>query len=92
MFKADVMAPCGTRLKPTADIFSARAWLGSEAVRLGLVDQVGTFEKLKTQCFPNLKVHHFRPRQTFQDRTGMRAMAHELGAGFATALTRSEIR
>lgn len=92
VFKADVMAARGTRLKPTADIFNGRAWLGGEAVRLGLADRVGTFEELKADRFPDLKVHHFRPRQTFQDRIGLRAMAHELGAGFATALTRSEIQ
>ena len=92
VFKAEVMAARGAKLRPSGDMFSGKAWLGADALELGLVDSLGTFEQLKATRFKGLNVHTYRPRQTFQDRIGLKAFAHELGAGFASALTHSEIQ
>lgn len=87
VFKAEVMAARGSKLKPTADMFSGRAWLGGEAKALGLVDSIGTFEQLKATRFKSLHVHQFRPRQTLQDKMGLQAVAREFGSGLASGLS-----
>jgi len=92
VFKAEVVAARGEKLKPVGDMFSGKAWLGDEALELGLVDAVGTFESLKAARFKDLGVHNFRPRQTFQDRIGLSALAREFGTGLASGLTQQEIQ
>lgn len=92
VFKAEVMKARGKKLHPTADMFSGRAWLAGTALQMGLIDSVGTFEELKATRFKGLNVHQFRPRQTLQDKIGLKAMAHELGVGLASGLTQQEMQ
>ena len=90
LFIADVRERRGARLKETPDMFSGRVWLGDEALALGLVDSISTFEQLKEARFKDLPVHDFRPQQTLQDKLGMKAMVREFGAGVASEISGSQ--
>lgn len=86
MFVANVKERRGAKLKPTADMFSGRVWLGQEAVELGLIDGTTTFEVLKQARFPDLPVHEYRPEKSFHDRLGLSMLMREFGAGAAAEL------
>lgn len=92
VFKAEVVGARGAKLRPDDELFSGKAWLGDEAKSLGLLDSIGTFESPKSSRFKDLNVHTFRPRQTFQDRIGLQAMAREFGAGLAAGFTSQQFR
>lgn len=63
-FKAELQQQRGTRLAQGVDLTSGGVWGGTEAQRLGLVDEVSTLEQVLLQSWPTLKPHEFGPRAT----------------------------
>ncbi|OGU21744.1 MAG: hypothetical protein A2580_18010 [Hydrogenophilales bacterium RIFOXYD1_FULL_62_11] len=92
LFIAQVKERRGDKLKPDPEMFTGRVWLGQDALGLGLIDGLSTFEALKQDRFEDLPVHEFRPTETLQERLGLSSLVHELGAGIASGLTRTEVQ
>ncbi len=89
LFIAEVKARRASKLKPADDVFSGRMWVGTDALRLGLVDGNQTFENLRDTHFSGLPVHEFRPPQTLQDRFGLSAAAREFGIGLSHGIAQT---
>jgi protease-4 len=74
----------------------ARVYLGSEALELGLVDELGTredvIEALETRLDEAVTVEEFTPRRGLAGRLQMGAqrIAHALGAGVASTVVDGE--
>ncbi|MCB1659567.1 MAG: signal peptide peptidase SppA [Pseudomonadales bacterium] len=77
-FIAEVRTKRGKKLTRD-DIFTGQVWNGSEAIQLGLIDNIGTLESVAAD-YSDLKVANFGPN--FKSPFAAN-FAHELGAGFA---------
>jgi protease IV len=61
-FKGELIEQRGSKLAKDVDFTSGGVWGGSEAQRLGLVDQVSTLEQVLLQNWPSLNPYEFGPR------------------------------
>lgn len=82
-FIEDVQKHRGQKLAKV-DLFTGQVWNGSEALKLGLVDQIGTIESLTAEH--QLKVNHLGP--VIHSGFGA-SFAHELGAGMASVFVKA---
>jgi protease-4 len=71
----------GDRLKETPEMFSGLVWTGTDAIRLGLVDEIGDMRHVAEDVIGAKKTVNFTPDQNLFDR-----VAHRLGASFGGAL------
>ena len=62
VFVGEVRKLRGERLSGTADVGSGEVWLGPEAKRLGLIDEIGTLEEVIRDGW-NLNWYDFGPRR-----------------------------
>ena len=74
MFRDEVVAARGKRLKSTPDLFSGRVWVGPQALSLGLIDEVGTYEQVMATRFKGRPVNDYAPHPSLEDRLGLQAM------------------
>lgn len=77
-FIAEVKNQRGKKLTRD-DLFTGQVWNGSEAIQLGLIDNIGTLESVTAE-YGDLKVANFGPNLNSPFTA---SFAHELGAGFA---------
>jgi protease-4 len=75
----------GDRLKETPETFSGLFWNGEEAVRLGLVDQLGTLDGLARDVIKAEEIIDYTPRENVAERLAKRFGA-ALGEGAVRAL------
>ncbi len=87
MFREDVRARRGDRLNETADMWSGRTWLASEAKALGLIDAVGVYEVAYRTEFGNLPELRVSARQTLQDRLNLEDATKRLATHVLSELT-----
>ncbi|HHQ41736.1 MAG TPA: S49 family peptidase [Chromatiales bacterium] len=73
----------GDRLKDDPRIFSGLIWTGEEAVRLGLVDGLGSAGYVAREVIGAERIVDFTPKEDFLER-----LTERLGAAVARALTR----
>ncbi len=73
----------GDRLKDDPQIFSGLIWTGEEAVRLGLVDGLGSAGYVAREVIGAERIVDFTPKEDFLER-----LTERLGAAVARALTR----
>lgn len=69
-FLDEVKAARGQSLKNGIDYGSGEVWVGTEALKLGLVDAVGTLDEVVDTGW-GLKLHHFGPRNNNLNLLGM---------------------
>lgn len=60
-FLADLQAKRGKRLDPHTDFGTGEVWDGETAIKLGLVDEIGTIETVSAQLAPKAKLWDFGP-------------------------------
>lgn len=72
-------------LVETADLFTGRVWVSADALRLGLIDGISSFDQLHAERFDSTPLHVYRSRQTFHERLGLSSMVHALATDFTTA-------
>jgi len=75
----------GERLKADADTFSGMVWNGEEAVRLGLVDGLGSLDFVAREIVKAEDIIDYTPRENVAERLAKRFGA-AVGAGAAQAL------
>ena len=71
----------GARLKETPDMFSGLIWTGGEAIKLGLVDELGDARSVAENVIGAKKMLDFNPEENFLDR-----MSRQLGASVGHVL------
>jgi len=75
----DLRARRGDRLSPEADLFSGDIWVGSGAVRAGLVDGIGHLvPKMKERFGDDARFRLYQPRRGLLQRFGATAVAAAL--------------
>lgn len=62
-FRTELETRRKERLAPGVDYASGGVWGGSEAHRLGLVDELGTLDQVIATGWPGLPAHNFGPRE-----------------------------
>lgn len=86
-FIAHVKSRRGGRIEPEADLFNADVWVGSEAVKTGLVDGVAHLvPKLKSLYGDKIRLMPMGQRKPFLARFGLSALGQGLIAGAATEM------
>jgi len=73
----------GDRLKQDPDLFSGLIWTGEEAIKLGLVDEYGSAEKVAREVIKQTDMVDFTPEELLLDR-----LADRMGAGVAGVFNR----
>jgi len=68
----------GERLHKNPDLYSGLIWTGEEAIKLGLVDDYGSSEKIARDIIKHEEMVDFTPRELLIDR-----LADRVGASFA---------
>ena len=84
-FIAVVKEGRGKRLKETPETFSGLFWNGEEAVRLGLVDQLGNLDFVAREVIKAEEVIDYTPHENVAERLAKRFGA-SVGAGAVSAL------
>ena len=74
----------GERLKEQTDIFSGLFWNGEEALRLGLVDELGSVDSVARDVIKAEEVIDYTRRENVAER-----LARRFGAGLGESLARS---
>ena len=87
MFRDDVRARRGDRLKETEDMWSGRTWLAREAKAVGLIDRVGVFEVAYREEFGDLPKYSVSTRPTFRGRMNLEEVTKRLASAVVTELT-----
>lgn len=67
VFKADVIQARPKLKLDTPDLWSGRIWVANQALKIGLIDQVGILEDVLAHNFPKLAVQRFAPARNFRD-------------------------
>jgi protease IV len=80
-----VKAGRGERLKETPEIFSGLFWNGEEAIKLGLVDKVGSLDQVARDVVKAPELIDYTPRENVAERLAKRFGA-SLGQGAVKAL------
>ena len=75
----------GKRLQETPDIFSGLIWTGQEAIKLGLVDELGSVDSVARDVVQQEKVVDYTRRDNMAERLAKRFGA-SVGAGAVNAL------
>jgi len=75
----------GKRLKPTPELFSGLYWNGEEAVKLGLVDHLGSLDYVAREVVKAPEVIDYTPKENVAERLVKRFGA-SMGAGAVRAL------
>ncbi len=60
-FQQEVILRRGDKLKKDVDLFTGEAWSGADALRLGLIDEIGTLDQVIHTKYPDLKKHELGP-------------------------------
>ncbi len=90
-FIAVVKEGRGTRLKDQPDIFSGLFWNGEEAVRLGLVDRLGSLDSVARDVVKAEEIVDYTQHENVAERLARRFGAGA-GASIVNALRASTIR
>lgn len=78
-FLQDVRATRGAKLKADdAMIASGRVWTASDALKLGLIDEIATIEDLKRHKFQDVTFHRYRRKSSFAEAMGLKAVLREV--------------
>lgn len=91
MFREDVRARRGDRLKETEDMWSGRTWVAGEAKALGLIDEVGVYEAAYRAEFGDLPEFRVSARPTLQDRLNLEDVTKRLAAHVVSELTEERL-
>lgn len=75
----------GKRLRETPEIFSGLIWTGQEAIRLGLVDELGSVDSVARDVVQQDKVLDYTDRGSVAERLA-RKFGASVGAGAVNAL------
>lgn len=86
MFRDDVRARRGERLKESDDMWSGRTWVAGEAKALGLIDAVGVYEAAYRAEFGDLPEFKVSARPTLQDRLNLEDVTKRLAAHVVSEL------
>ena len=84
-FIAAVRAGRGERLKETPETFSGLFWNGEEAVRMGLVDRLGSLDYVAREVVGAEEIVDYTPRENVAERLAKRFGA-SVGQGAVRAL------
>jgi protease-4 len=87
MFREDVRARRGDRLKETADMWSGRTWVAGEAKALGLIDEVGVYESAYRAEFGELPEFKVSARSTLEDTLNLEDVTNRLAGHVTSELT-----
>ena len=71
----------GDRLKDSPDLFSGLVWTGQDAIKLGLVDEVGDARSVSENVIGAKEIVNFTPKEKLLDR-----ISHRLGTSLGIAL------
>ena len=71
----------GDRLKDNPDLFSGLVWTGQDAIKLGLVDEVGNARSVAETVIGATETVNFTPKERLLDR-----ISHRLGASVGVVL------
>lgn len=71
----------GERLKDHPDLFSGLVWSGEEAIKLGLVDEVGELRSIAKDVIGAEEIVNFTSREGLLER-----LSHRLGTSFGEAV------
>ena len=63
----------GKRLQETPDIFSGLIWTGQEAIKLGLVDELGSVDSVARDVVQQEKVVDYTRRDNMAERLAKRS-------------------
>jgi len=78
-FLAEVESQRKGKLKITPeDLFTGRIWTGPNALQLGLIDKVATFEELKATDYKNADVVEMKPKSPLSESFGARAFVRDV--------------
>lgn len=84
-FADEVQASRGERLKATREeLLTGRVWTAKEALALGLIDTVGTYEEWLEESHPGEKVRRYKTPKTFGEAIGLESMARTVVQGLGT--------
>jgi ClpP class serine protease len=61
----------GDKLDGSAELFDGEVWIGEEAVRLGLVDGLGTLREIVTKRYPDAEISTVEGRKPLLARLGL---------------------
>ena len=84
-FIGAVRAGRGERLKETPETFSGLFWNGEEAVRMGLVDRLGSLDYVAREVVGAEEIVDYTPRENVAERLAKRFGA-SVGQGAVRAL------
>lgn len=82
-FIEDVQSKRGKKLAKV-DLFTGQVWNGTEALKLGLIDKIGTIETITATS--DMKIRRLSP--TMRPSFGA-SFAHEIGAGIAETFSKT---
>ncbi len=85
-FQSEVIARRGAKLAKNTYLFSGEAWSGSDALRLGLIDNIGTLDQVIHQKYPNLKKHDLGPNASSSGFLGMESLGRGIVDAFMDRL------
>jgi protease-4 len=71
----------GDRLQPRDDLFSGLFWSGSESVKLGLADELGSADYVAREVIGAEEIVEYTAKKDLLER-----LADRLGASFAASL------
>lgn len=91
IFTAQIRELRGERLQQDPDLFSGRVWTAPDALKLGLIDEIGSLEELRQSALDGAPVHEYRPRETIQDRLGLTALVQTFAHTLATSLRETHL-
>jgi len=80
-FIAAVKQGRGTRLPPSADVFTGRFWTGQDAITLGLADHLGSLDQVARDVVHAEDIIDYTPSENVAER-----LAKKLGAGMGETM------
>lgn len=91
IFTTQIRELRGKRLQDDPDLFSGRVWTAPDALKLGLIDEVGSLEELRQSALDGAPIHEYRPRETLQDRLGLTALVGTFASNLTSGLRETHL-
>lgn len=81
-FQQEVITRRGDKLKKDVDLFTGEAWSGADALRLGLIDEIGTLDQVIRMKYPELKKHELGPNASSGGFLGLESIGRGMVEAF----------
>jgi len=91
LFREEVQAQRGKKLKESSDMYSGRIWNADEALALGLIDKIDVLDHVLAVEFPDLQVQRLVPHRPLSESMNFHAFTKTLAEDLVQAVTHSDL-